>query len=428
MIGKGRRRNNCRVGSGRRRQSLQPSRGTREPRVPGATSAGRVVRRATRASTSPAGEARRRARSRSRRSAQVHLVPPVQHDRDPRVGMGEDAGKRRRGTGAAQQTQTTSPPRLVGTVSPGPSARALIRPQSTQMSPTANERRSDNRSQAANLASGVRPVDAGSAALRSPPQPPSAFAVPPKRRAPTTLLCHARSCTRSTSSSPDGGPRGEFSQLRRRISLTYQYHGPGVDNGPRDHVSAPVHAAQALVASAAAPGLRSEARSLVRSHGRPVTIVIPSYRDATHGASVGVAAIRRTTERGMVSIVVSDDAAGPEHIAALNAIEGIRNGEGARTAGSPPTSTGDTRCGAGHGIVILNSDTIARRGWLANLQYAAIRRGRRHRRRQAALYRWPDPVRWDRPQPRRSRVVRPPISVPASGLRPQQRAPVGALC
>jgi len=58
------------------------------------------------------------------------------------------------------------------------------------------------------------------------------------------------------------------------------------------------------------------AQSWYRRHGRPVTVVIPSYRDAEDVRRL-VHSIRRTTPRRLVRIVVSDDAAGPEHLEPL---------------------------------------------------------------------------------------------------------------
>ncbi len=59
---------------------------------------------------------------------------------------------------------------------------------------------------------------------------------------------------------------------------------------------------------------------------------------------------------------------------------------------------------AGDDVVVLNSDVIARPGWLERLQYTAYRaRRHRHRRAQAAVSRQADPVRRLLPQPRRAR-------------------------
>jgi GT2 family glycosyltransferase/glycosyltransferase involved in cell wall biosynthesis len=170
----------------------------------------------------------------------------------------------------------------------------------------------------------------------------------------------------------DGNRAGMFSNLRRRLYLTYKYHGarallyraltfplrftplkPFLGLGPR-------------LATDPAPALR-----WYRTRGRPVTIVIPGYRDADHVAAL-VASIRKTTDRKRVCIVVADDASGPEHVAALRMIDGIEVVEGARNAGfAANVNRGLEVADPAHDVVILNSDMIARRGWLASLQYAA---------------------------------------------------------
>ena len=80
------------------------------------------------------------------------------------------------------------------------------------------------------------------------------------------------------------------------------------------------------------PDRTAYARRWYRRHGRPVTIVIPSYRDAELVAQL-VRRIRRTTAPERVRIVVADDAAGPEHLAALGRIDGIRIVPAARQRG-----------------------------------------------------------------------------------------------
>ena len=60
-----------------------------------------------------------------------------------------------------------------------------------------------------------------------------------------------------------------------------------------------------------------------REHGRPVTIVIPSYRDAEQVATLVAEHPQDRARAGWRAIIVADDASGPEHVAALRAIEGI---------------------------------------------------------------------------------------------------------
>ena len=131
----------------------------------------------------------------------------------------------------------------------------------------------------------------------------------------------------------DGAPHGQLAKLRRRIYLTYQYHG----------------AWSVLVRAMTFPlrftplrryipfGSRakvdlSAANGWYRKNWRPVTIVIPSFRDADNVAAL-VKSIRRTTRRSRVQIVVADDASGAEHIAALKRIKRIQIVEGDENAG-----------------------------------------------------------------------------------------------
>jgi GT2 family glycosyltransferase len=110
-----------------------------------------------------------------------------------------------------------------------------------------------------------------------------------------------------------------------------------------------------------------------RAHGRPVTIVIPSYRDAANVTAL-VSSLRATTDRGRVRIIVADDASGPEHVAALHALEGVEVVAGTVNAGfAANANRGIDAAGLDGDVVVLNSDVIARRGWLAVLQYTADR-------------------------------------------------------
>ena len=118
--------------------------------------------------------------------------------------------------------------------------------------------------------------------------------------------------------------KGQFSNLRRRIYLTYQYRGPwsvlyrALTFPLRFTPLKPV-----LRLEGRPRGDRKAAMRWYRKHGQPVTVVIPSYRDAERVAAL-VASIGRTTDHRRVQILVPDDNSGPEHIAALRTITGIR--------------------------------------------------------------------------------------------------------
>jgi GT2 family glycosyltransferase len=160
----------------------------------------------------------------------------------------------------------------------------------------------------------------------------------------------------------------------RRIQLTYKYRGLGTL--VYRAITYPLRFtpwAALLTLESARTTERSSARRWYQRHGRPVTVVIPSYRDADHVRAL-VRSIRRTTRRRMVSIIVCDDGSGPEHVAALRAIDSIEVVVGEQNAGFAANVNRGLRAAAPeHDVVLLNSDIVARRGWLAGLQYATTR-------------------------------------------------------
>jgi GT2 family glycosyltransferase/glycosyltransferase involved in cell wall biosynthesis len=161
--------------------------------------------------------------------------------------------------------------------------------------------------------------------------------------------------------------------LRRRIHLTYRYLGW------RTLLFRAVTLPLRLTPLRHRMQLRSRtghdayrrALAWYREHGKPVCVVIPSYRDPERVAALA-ASIHRTVPRGMARIIVADDASGPEHVAALRAVEGIEVVEGERNAGfAANVNRGLRAADPGLDVVVLNSDMEARPGWLACLQYAA---------------------------------------------------------
>jgi GT2 family glycosyltransferase/glycosyltransferase involved in cell wall biosynthesis len=175
--------------------------------------------------------------------------------------------------------------------------------------------------------------------------------------------------------SADAQSRGELSGLRRRIYLTYKYQG--LRTVALRAVTFPLRFTP--LGSYTTPAIRSiRARQNValgwyRRRGSPVTVVIPSYRDAENVRTL-VRSIRRTTPRGRVRIIVSDDASGAEHVARLRQMDGIEVVEGEENIGfAGNLNRGLKAAGTSTDVVILNSDVVARRGWLAALQHAATR-------------------------------------------------------
>ncbi len=228
----------------------------------------------------------------------------------------------------------------------------------------------------------------------------------------------------------EGRPQGAFANLRRRIYLTYRYFGlrtllfRAITLPLR---FTPLQRRLRLRTHARDQELRS-AVAWYREHGRPVDIVIPSYRDAERVRAL-VRSIRRTVAPGMARVIVADDCSGPEHVAALRAIKGIDVLIAAEhNAGFAANANRGLRASDGErDVVVLNSDVEALPSWLECL---AVRgpplRGRRHRRRAAAVSRRAHPVRRDGAQPRRARVVRPPLPVQAVRLGPCRAGQSGA--
>jgi GT2 family glycosyltransferase len=173
-----------------------------------------------------------------------------------------------------------------------------------------------------------------------------------------------------------GRPEGAFSNLRRRVHLTYTHFGLRtilwrlltfplrftpfgrrlrLRTHPRDQE-------------------RRRAVAWYRERGRPVDVVIPSYRDGERVRTL-VRSIRRTAPRGMTRVIVADDCSGPEHIAALRRIDGIDLlVESERNQGFAANVNRGLRArDPDRDVVVLNSDVEALPGWLEGLQYAAYR-------------------------------------------------------
>jgi GT2 family glycosyltransferase len=164
--------------------------------------------------------------------------------------------------------------------------------------------------------------------------------------------------------------------LRERIRLTREYHGdwalvfrlvtlPLRFTPLKRHLDRRPSTGRAR---------RVAARRWYREQGRPVSIVIPSYKDAADVANL-VASLHRTTDSRLSRIIVADDASGPEHVAKLRAIRGIEVIEGETNAGFAANINRGIRAAAPEDdVVVLNSDIIAERDWLESLQYAGSTR------------------------------------------------------
>ena len=77
---------------------------------------------------------------------------------------------------------------------------------------------------------------------------------------------------------------------------------------------------------------------------------------------------------GRYSIIVTDDASGPKHLAALQTIDGIQIVQGERNAGfSANVNRGLRAADSRNDVVLLNSDVLPGPRWLESLQYATSR-------------------------------------------------------
>jgi GT2 family glycosyltransferase/glycosyltransferase involved in cell wall biosynthesis len=180
-----------------------------------------------------------------------------------------------------------------------------------------------------------------------------------------------------TSENPlEGRPQGAFSNLPRRIYLTY------TNFGLRTILFRAITFPLRFTPLERRMRLRTHAReqevrravSWYREHGRPVDIVIPSYRDAEYLRPL-VRSIRKTVRGGMARVIVADDHSGPEHLPALRRIAGVdlliaaeRNEGFAANVNRGLRASAEDR-----DVIVLNSDVEALPSWLECLQYAAYR-------------------------------------------------------
>ena len=174
----------------------------------------------------------------------------------------------------------------------------------------------------------------------------------------------------SAMNSADGAPLGPLASLRRRVYLTYQYLGwrtllfrivtfP-LRFTPLKH--------RLRLRSRVGHDAYRRALAWYREHGRPVDIVIASFRDADHVRTL-CASIAETVPAGMARVLVADDASGPEHVAALRTIGGVEVIAGERNAGfAANVNRGLRATDPERDVVLLNSDVEARPAWLACLQ------------------------------------------------------------
>jgi GT2 family glycosyltransferase/glycosyltransferase involved in cell wall biosynthesis len=173
----------------------------------------------------------------------------------------------------------------------------------------------------------------------------------------------------------EGRPLGPFSNLRRRIYLTYRYFGL------RTILFRLITFPLRFTPLARRLRMRTHARDQelrravewYREDGRPVDIVIPSYRDIDQVRTL-VRSVLKTVPGAMARVIVADDCSGPAHLAALRRIKGIEVVAGEQNSGfAANVNRGLRASDPERDVVVLNSDTEALPSWLECLQYAAHR-------------------------------------------------------
>ena len=128
----------------------------------------------------------------------------------------------------------------------------------------------------------------------------------------------SRSPRRSESSAAralDGEFKGPLAGLRRRIYLTYRYLGWRTLLFRALTLPLRLTPLRHRLSLRSRPDHDAYRRAVAwyREHGRPVSIVIASFRDAERVETL-VRSIRATVPEGMAQIIVADDASGPEHV------------------------------------------------------------------------------------------------------------------
>jgi GT2 family glycosyltransferase/glycosyltransferase involved in cell wall biosynthesis len=164
-----------------------------------------------------------------------------------------------------------------------------------------------------------------------------------------------------------------FANLPKRAYLTLRYQGVRetlfrvVTFPLRLTPLGPRLGLVARLSDASAP-----ARAWYASNARPVAVVIPSYGPA--GLALKAArSVKRTSD---ARVIVADDGSPPEEVRRLKAsrhIDVVVTGENAGFAAN--CNRGLRATDPREDAVLINSDVVAHRGWLAVLQHAAYVHG-----------------------------------------------------
>ena len=170
---------------------------------------------------------------------------------------------------------------------------------------------------------------------------------------------------------PEPPRSAQMFTIRERIRLTIQYNG--IRSLLYRVVTYPLRFTplRHRVTRGLRPRRDRAARDWYRRNARPVTLAIPATRTRRRCPSWWRACAGRP-RRSWSGSSYRTTQSGPEHVAALRAIEGVVVVDAAANAGFAANVNRGTRAAApGSDVVLLNSDMIAARGWLESLQYAA---------------------------------------------------------
>lgn len=114
------------------------------------------------------------------------------------------------------------------------------------------------------------------------------------------------------------------------------------------------------------------ARRWYRGHGRPATVIVPTYGPPATTLET-VRRLRRTLPADCRAVVV-DDGSEPRHREPLHKLRGVELVLAEENAGySASVNRGLERVPEDHDVVVMNNDVLVFRGWLEVLQRAAYR-------------------------------------------------------
>ena len=174
---------------------------------------------------------------------------------------------------------------------------------------------------------------------------------------------------------PDPPAKGKLADLYRRGRLTLEYHGPR-ELAVRliTFPLRPTPLGARLGHGSRYGSVEAAARRWYRRNGKPVTAVIPSYGDSALAIQAARSLIR-TTKRGMLRVIIVDDATpDPVHAERLRAFGGAEVVVLPENRGfAAACNAGIARAPATHDVLVINSDVVAKPGWLERLQYGAHR-------------------------------------------------------